>query len=127
MTHPILALDIGSRRTGVALNPTGSVILDLPTVTYPNAERFLVAMAELITTHQPTLLVVGTPRDPAGPIATLVDSLETLPGAPSLAFVDEAASTKEAERQLAAEGNAHGDSDGRAARLLLEQYLSEHA
>lgn len=123
MQTPILALDIGTKRTGVALNPTGSVILELPTLRYPDAESFLVRVAEVITEHQPRSLVIGQPRDSKSDVAHLVDRLKQLPGCSPIEFVDEALSTKEAERQLAAEGG--GDSDARAAKLILEQYLDE--
>ncbi len=131
MTKSILALDLGAKRTGVALNPTGSMILELPTIRYADAESFLVRVAEVVTEHQPRTLVVGRPRAEHGPIAKLLRKLKQLPGCPPIIFVDEALSTKEAERQFAAEGGGRlpagrQDSDARAARLILEQYLTEN-
>lgn len=121
MNTPILALDLGERRTGVALNPIGSIILELPTITYPDTEGFMVRVAEIITEHQPRTVVVGRPRDARSPVIALLEALKQLPGCPTIEFVDETLSTKEAERQLATEGG--GDSDARAARLIVEQYL----
>lgn len=123
MSTPILALDLGVKRTGLALNPTGSVILELPTLVHADTEAFLVRIAEVITLHQPRTVVVGRPRDIGGLVATMLEQLKHLPGCPPIEFVDETLSTKEAERQLAAEGAPGSDSDARAARLILEQYL----
>ncbi|MBI4185853.1 Holliday junction resolvase RuvX [Candidatus Berkelbacteria bacterium] len=122
---PALALDLGTRRTGLALNPVGSVVIELSTVHYRTVDDFRVVFEAILAEHQPAVLILGASRNSAEPSSTLRHVLETLPGCPPMIEVDEQVTTKEAERQLAALGNRPGDSDARAARLILEQYLAE--
>ncbi len=123
----ILALDLGARRVGVAVNPTGELVLELPTVHYQEPAELIQVVQGLIDEYQATTLVVGVPRGQQDLLHILRDELQR--GLPNLtiAGVDETLSTKEAERQLGEEGASRKsqDSDARAARLILEQYLSE--
>lgn len=114
-----LGLDLGGRRIGVAVNPTGTVILELPTILRLHSEDIVPSLTALIEEHHVTSVVIGRGRvQEAGFIRELMTRLP-VPVYP----LDETLTTKEAERQLVTEGG--GDSDARAARLILEQYLAE--
>lgn len=118
MNHPILALDIGKQRTGVALNPTGTVVLELATLRHADGAAFRTAVEALLQQHHPTMVVVGRSR-----VTVYESELRALIPASLLTVVDETLTTKEAERQLEQESGHQSDSDARSARLILEQYL----
>ncbi|MBI4032099.1 Holliday junction resolvase RuvX [Candidatus Berkelbacteria bacterium] len=121
MDQPFLALDLGGKRIGVAVNPTGQVIIELPTIVRAHGEDIVPLVDALIEEYSVKAVIVGQSRvREAGFIRELMARLP-VPVYP----VDETLTTKEAERQLSAEG-ARGDSDARAARLILEQYVAEH-
>ena len=118
MPKPILALDLGEKRIGVAVNPTGEVIIELPTIVRPHGNDPLPELLALIEEHGVQQVVIGQSRvRQTGFIRELMVRLPV-----SVTVVDETLTTKEAERQLQAEGKA-GDSDARAARVILEQFL----
>lgn len=118
-----LALDLGGRRIGVAVNPAGSIILELPTIQRLTHTDVLPTLLALIDEYQVDTVVVGRPRSGESEQAGYIQELRTrLPA--RVYELEESLTTKEAERQLAAEG-VRGDSDARAARLILEQYFAE--
>jgi putative transcription antitermination factor YqgF len=118
----MLALDLGVRRIGAAVNPTGgALVLELPTIRADGIAQVLDRVRELVGRYQAERILVGTTY--AQETASLLSALTASAGVPVLA-VDEALTTKEAERQFAQEGQG-GDTDARAARLILEQYIRE--
>ena len=118
----ILALDLGVRRIGVAVNPTGgALVLELPTIRVDDIGQVLGTVRELVGRYQAERILVGTTY--AQETASLLSALQASAGVPVLT-IDEALTTKEAERQFAQEGQS-GDTDARAARLILEQYIRE--
>lgn len=127
MEYPIVAFDLGARRIGVALCPMGTLVLEQPTITLGN-RPLLDQLIEVASRLDTTTLVIGGTRSGFGP--TEVAALQARLSIP-IHVVDEALTTKEAERQLADEGRTRlpagrqGDSDARAARLILEQFLGE--
>lgn len=117
MHRPVLALDLGAKRIGAALNPTGSVILELPTIIRQADGDLLPRIEALVETHGIQEIIVGQAPKLDHEIQALRERLSV-----PVRILDEVLTTKEAERQMAVEG-VRGDSDARAARLILEQYL----
>lgn len=118
----ILALDLGEKRVGMAVNPTGGLVLELPTTSFGSLSGLIEQLGLLVEEYEVVKIVVGAPRPGSG-LAQLLPGLADKLGV-ELVQVDESLTTKEAERQLDQEGRA-GDSDARAAKLILEQYLGQ--
>ncbi len=121
MQYPIVALDLGERRIGVALCPAGTLVFEQPTVQRTSTEGLVTVITQLVKQCDAHTLVVGARRD-----QTATDELAELQHRLSIPVIvlDEVLTTKEAERQLSREGR-RGDTDARAARLILEQFLRE--
>ncbi|MBI2589702.1 Holliday junction resolvase RuvX [Candidatus Berkelbacteria bacterium] len=115
----ILALDLGAKRIGVAVNPVGKIVLELSTLAQT---ELTMQLDHFIEEYHIQTLIIGRTRSGL-PLAQkiIADLAKEYPGLQTVEL-DETLTTKEAERQLAREGG--GDSDARAARLLLEQYLN---
>ncbi|HDQ99769.1 MAG TPA: Holliday junction resolvase RuvX [candidate division WOR-3 bacterium] len=63
----VLCLDVGTRRTGVAVsNSTGVIAQGLPTLEHKDEERLVTLVAGLIREWKVTHLVVGLPLSPDG-------------------------------------------------------------
>lgn len=122
MHQSILALDVGLKRVGVAFNPYGEIILELPTITWHEFADFIIALRKIINDHEVEKIVVGKPRSDSNKIVQLINKLKQEFHSINFIMIDETLTTKEAERQL---GNSRADTDARAARLILEQYLNE--
>lgn len=137
----VMAFDFGLQRVGVAVgeawsgtaHPLGGIVA--------RGERLFAAVARLLAEWRPAQLVVGLPQRDDGAAHPL--AARTLRFARQLegrfrlpvALVDESFSSVEAEarlreaagaRRAAAVSRARG-LDSRAAQVILEQYLSEHA
>lgn len=120
----LLALDIGDRRTGIAVSDelglTARAVKTVETAQLP------AAVAELRDEFGFDTVVSGRPRSLDGSLgkqAARVDAIvETLKAAVPAEYVyeDETATT------VAAEAQADG-SDAEAARVILQGYLNEHA
>jgi putative pre-16S rRNA nuclease len=124
MTGRVLALDVGTRRLGVAVSdPTGTVASPLATVPRRTAAEDARALAALAAEQDATTVVVGLPVTMAGregPAARAVrDYLaEVAPLLPGLDFrlADERLSTVAAERALVGGGVRR-----RARREVVDQ------
>ena len=132
-----LALDVGERRTGVAVGER----LAQPLVTLKRrskAEDFQ-AIARLIREHQIDTLVVGKPLNMDGSegfaaqrvvryAQRLVSALVEMGLAVRLVFWDERLSTVEAEQMLrAGSGKGRTGIDAAAAAVILQGYLDQSA
>lgn len=123
-----LGVDVGARRTGVALSTSGA--LSQPLVLLTGAPEAQVAeLVALIGQYAITTVVVGRParHGPDHPAVRLLAALETAAQRAhpevTVVTVDETLTTKEAER-LAREAGRTVDTDLLAAQLILEQYLA---
>lgn len=121
----ILALDIGKKRIGVAINPYSNMVMELNTIKYKDFDDLLSEINILIQEYTVETIVLGAARPKTELIEITQNLVEKLPNI-KFHFVDEALSTKEAERQLADKGIRNGDTDQRAAKIILEQYLEEN-
>jgi putative holliday junction resolvase len=135
MSGRVLALDVGSRRLGVAVSdPTGTVASPLVTLPRRAPAADAAALARLAAEHDATTLVVGLPRSLGGgegpaarAVRAYVDQLSAhLPGL-RVELVDERLSTAAAERALIAGGVRRADRraavDQVAASLFLQVWL----
>jgi putative holliday junction resolvase len=135
MTGRVLALDVGSRRLGVAVSdPTGTVATPLVTLPRRGAAEDAAALRRLAAEHRATVVVAGLPVSLSGregPAASSVRSyLDQLrEQLPELEFelTDERLSTTQAERALVAGGvrrRARREVvDQVAASLFLQAWL----
>jgi putative pre-16S rRNA nuclease len=124
MTGRVLALDVGTRRLGVAVSdPTGMVASPLATLPRRTPAQDAQALAELAAEQEAVTMVVGLPVTLAGregPAAAavrayLAELAPLLPGL-DLQLVDERLSTVAAERALVGGGVRR-----RARREVVDQ------
>lgn len=131
---PILALDLGEKRIGVAVSdPARTMALPLTTIARVNRDADVRAVAAIAAEQGAGLLVVGLPRrtdDSIGPeadkamrFARRLARALNLP----LAFVDEWETTSEVHQRLIAADVSRVKRmrvvDKLAAALILERYL----
>ena len=125
-----LALDVGSKRIGVAL--AGSVAqIPHPLVTLDAESDVYTHLQQIISDELIGYLVVGLPRgldgqdtDQTAAVRAFVTSLEPL-GIP-IHLQDEALTSVKAKAELRERGGnyAKGDVDALAATYILEDYLA---
>ena len=126
--HPILAVDWGERRIGLAATDAlGIAPHSLPTLIRKNRAKDLTALDALIAERSVKTLLVGRPlhMDGAeGRSTRLAEqfgrTLSKRSGRP-LILRDERLTSVEGERR----GGTRGDIDQAAALILLESYLTE--
>ena len=129
-----LALDVGSRRVGVAIcDEDERVATALPPLPFGGPEPLAEAVAAIVEERQAGGVVVGVPVTRGGQgrgearVAEVVASLRRRIALP-IATVDESGTTAEAEHLLADAGvprrRWEALVDGIAARLILETHLS---
>ena len=124
MTGRVLAVDVGTRRIGVAVSdPTGTVASPLATVPRRTPAEDAKALAALAAEHAATTLVVGLPVTLAGregpaakAVRAWVDALAPLLPGLDLRLADERLSTVAAERALVGGGVRR-----RARREVVDQ------
>lgn len=135
MSSPLLGLDIGTRRTGVALSPNGVDVQDLATIAWepPHAHKLIAAISDLVREHQVETVVVGTPLSAEGADTSqslrharlqALLSRELTSTFPSLKVVEvnEFSSTIDGKAAF-----PHLDRDAAAACAILSAYLEHHA
>ena len=135
MTGRVLALDVGTRRLGVAVSdPTGTVASPLATIPRRTPAEDAATLATLAATHGAATVVAGLPvtlSGQEGPAARAVRAYldELRPLLPGLAFelTDERLSTVAAERALVGGGvrrrDRRGVVDQVAASVFLQTWL----
>lgn len=125
----MLAFDVGSKRLGVAISHSGMIAEPLTSVAIDGVAQAAGTMSRQIQEHTAGTVVIGLPVRADGSLTPQGEAIEQLAATlrsehPSvhIATVDEALTSKEAERL----GGRAADHDALAAALILEQYLSEH-
>jgi putative pre-16S rRNA nuclease len=130
----ILAVDLGSKRVGLALSdPTGTIATALETVRAEPASTLASRLAAIATEHQAERIIVGLPRrldGTRGPEAAAAERVAAEVRAASrlpVETVDERLTTAAAERSLI-EGGVSREKrresiDRVAATLLLQSHL----
>lgn len=134
----ILALDLGTRRIGLALSDgLGITAQGLATLLRRNKRADLASIANLVREHQVQLLLVGLPLRMSGEAGTqaqwareFADTLEQYCGVPVM-LRDERLTSVEAERALRGSGVHQDDRkaaiDRLSAVILLQSYLDSLA
>ena len=129
--HTFLALDIGEKRIGVA-QADSEVRIAFPLCTLDVDELLLKRLREIMTEKQPSMLVVGYPRNQQGEptaqtreVERVADELRSL-GAP-IVFQDESLTSVLAEDYLKRHNRTYtkADIDAHAAAIILGYYLEE--
>jgi putative Holliday junction resolvase len=129
----VLALDVGSKRIGVAAT---SLIARLPhpVTTLSNDENFFASLKEIISQEDAGILIVGLPRGMQGQdtdqtrvVQDFVKELKSEIGLP-LYLQDEAVTSEKAEAELKGRGKpyAKGDIDALAATYILDDWLASN-
>jgi len=130
----VLALDVGSKRVGVAV-ASAQARLPRPLTTLDAEENTLLSnLEDIIKTEDVGRLVVGLPRGLAGQHTAQTEFTlrlkETLQAHFDLPIdmQDEALTSKRAEEELQTRGKPYqkGDIDALAATYILEDWLSAH-
>jgi len=132
---PILALDVGSKRIGVAVgDPTGTFAMPLATIERRNVRDDLERIVALAQEYSATELVVGDPLTlggERGPAAEKMDAfVERLRGAyaGTVHRVDERLTTAQATKTLLAADVSRAKRksavDAMAAALILDTFLA---
>lgn len=134
----MLGLDVGARRTGVALSdPTGAIASPLTTLPRRDDDaQNLDAITALAREHEVEAIVVGLPVSLDGnlhgqgrEIAAFIEQLRGVSPVP-VAEWNEQFTTAEAERLLRQAGRKPSRDRGRvdavAAAVILQDYLDAH-
>lgn len=136
-TGPVLALDLGDVRIGVALSdPDRRVAVPIGTIHVGRPPGELKAVAALVREHAAGLVVVGLPLNMDGSHGAramqaeeFAAALRGIVGVP-VELADERLTTVEAERGLREAGVKGRDRravvDAAAARVLLQGWLEAH-
>jgi putative Holliday junction resolvase len=132
----ILALDVGERRTGVALSdPSGWLASPLTVLRCASRDEEMSAVVELADKHSVSRVIVGYPRSldgTVGPQAQRVDryveQLRHHLAVPVITW-DERLSTAQAERLVHESGRRvrRDTIDAAAAAVILQGYLDAMA
>lgn len=131
--HHLLALDVGSKRIGVAIADAQTPFAR-PLTTLDQSAEVVADITDLVRQYQVAVVVVGLPRnlqgEPTKQTKAVEDFAASLGGYLSvpIAWQDEALTSVKAEDELAARGKAYNksDVDALAATYILEDYIAEH-
>jgi putative Holliday junction resolvase len=134
MAGTILALDVGTKRIGVAVSDELGLLATPRTVIFRRCTQFaLEEIARLVHSEEATLVVVGLPisldgqlHDQAHSVQRFAERLRTMLDVP-LVYADEMLSTVRAEERLRAAGvrpsRIRERIDAEAAAVILDEYL----
>ena len=133
----VLALDIGEKRTGVAISDAGGLLASpLTTIYRRSLTEDFDAVKDLVIEHDVGRLVVGVPFSLSGRAGPQAQRTEEYARALSqsthipVTMVDERYSTLEAERKLREAGvrpsRERGRVDAAAAAIILQSYLDSN-
>ncbi len=133
----VLGLDLGDARIGVAISdPDRRIAVPFGTIQVGRPPGELRAIADLVTSNDVTLLVVGEPRSMDGSrgtravhAASVADALRAFVSV-EVVLHDERLSTVEAGRSLRDAGLSGRDRkaviDAAAAQVILQSWLDVH-
>ena len=126
-----LGLDLGTKRTGVAVgdDETGTA-LPVSVVDTPDEARLLQAITDLLAEHGPDAIVIGLPLNmdgtegkPAEAARALAERIASHTAMP-VHVQDERLTSDAARRRLAETGSTRGRRDDAiAAAIILEEFL----
>jgi putative holliday junction resolvase len=131
-----LALDVGSKRIGVAgCDGTGLIATGLMTIDRSSFEQDVEIIRQLIVERSVSVLVVGLPYTLAGELGAQARQVQKFARRVSKAvelpveYIDERLTSVTAEQLMMAEGksprNDKGMIDRKAAALILQDWLNQ--
>jgi putative Holliday junction resolvase len=135
---PILALDVGTKKIGIAYSENGLLSSEFSTIKSDSEDGLIVQILFLIKQKNVNKIVIGVPKNMDGSesnqtliIKNFSDKLAKKVIASDLKidfyFEDETLTTKEAERILFSRGKSVEEvrerRDQLAAKIILDQYL----
>jgi putative holliday junction resolvase len=131
-----LALDVGSKRIGVAgCDGTGLIATGLMTIERSSFEQDMEIIRQLIVDRSVSILVVGLPYTLAGELGAQARQVQKFARRVSKAvelpveYIDERLTSVTAEQLMMAEGksprNDKGMIDRKAAALILQDWLNQ--
>lgn len=119
----LLALDLGAKRTGVALSTSGTLVTPVGTIPSLPRPRFTAALRRLIEEHGVTTIIVGeSGLDSFGEAAGVVQLRLSQQFKLPVVVVPETETTNEAQRRTGRADHA----DTTAASVILERYLEDY-
>lgn len=134
MSNPILALDIGLRRTGLALSESGLIATPLGVIEWqpPHAHQMIREVIEHVRKYEIKILLVGVPFDEEDQPTSQSLKTENI-----ITQIEETLQREKLEVKVERINEFHStldaielfpgtDKDAAAAALLLQQYLEEH-
>lgn len=128
-----LALDVGEKRIGVAM-AQGDVRIAVPLETIEVNGAELEHINRIAQTEGVSTIIVGYPRNQSGEPTAQTAYVEKFAArlkniAPEVVYQDESLTSVLAEDHLVSSGKAYtkGDIDAKAAALILQDYLEQHA
>ncbi len=130
----LLALDVGSKRIGVAVGDD-RLNVSWPLTTLNVDSTIYEQINRLISEHHVKTLVIGLPRNNQGEVTKQTDAVQQfarqleLPEGVKLGWQDESLTSTRAEAELESRGKPYekGQIDALAATYILEDYLRERS
>lgn len=135
---PILALDIGTKKIGVAYSEYGLLADEFCTLKFNDENQVITEILFLIKNKKVDKIIIGIPKNIDGSESDqtncirefnkkLLEKIKLVDKNIQFFFEDEALTTKEAERILFTQGKTLEEvrerRDQLAAKLILDQYL----
>ena len=127
-----LALDVGSRRIGLAMADS-QVKIAVPLGWLENNENIVQEITELVLRHDIDTIVVGYPRNQSGEptkqtefVEEFVKQFEDVELDTEIVFQDESLTSVQAEQRLGNKIKDKGEIDAEAASIILQDFLEEN-
>ena len=127
-----LALDVGSRRIGLAMADS-QVKIAVPFGWLKNNENIVQEITELVLRHDIDTIVVGYPRNQSGEptkqtefVKEFVKQFEDIELDTEIVFQDESLTSVQAEQRLGNKIKDKGEIDAEAASIILQDFLEEN-
>jgi RNAse H domain protein, YqgF family len=127
-----LALDVGSRRIGLAMADS-QVKIAVPFGWLKNNENIVQEITELVLRHDIDTIVVGYPRNQSGEptkqtefVEEFVKQFEDIELDTEIVFQDESLTSVQAEQRLGNKIKDKGEIDAEAASIILQDFLEEN-
>ena len=123
-----LALDVGSRRIGLAMADS-QVKIAVPFGWLENNENIVQEITELVLRHDINTIVVGYPRNQSGEptkqtefVEEFVKQFEDIELDTEIVFQDESLTSVQAEQRLGNKIKDKGEIDAEAASIILQDF-----
>lgn len=128
----IIALDVGTKRIGIAISdPTGIIATPVGVVLRKPENSAVTKIKEICNENKVETVVIGLPKNMNNTIGSqaqdCMDFARNFEGEFNVVFEDERLTSRQAERILATMGKKYtkdkGLTDTKSACIILQQYL----